>query len=360
MLFSVSDAGIRFGLLAVKNVGRQFLERILAERTYGKFTSFDDFVNRMSGGDLNRRMVESLIKAGTFDSLGIYRSRLLAVYESMLDCVSEKSRNQPAGQLDMFSIPGTEAAAPRAVYPELPDLGIREKLMMEKEATGMYFSGQMLDDYRRHVESLKPDAIADFVSEESDVADRTHAKIAGMITAVSQKNSKNGDRMAFFTLEDRTGEMEGIVFPKTYEQYGHLLLCDSAVLAEGTLSVREDEPPKLLVNALIPLIENDRYTEEKAETPVAQAAPSEKTASAPSKQTPQATPRRLYLRVPEMDSPIGRKAKNLAELFDGTFPTVFYDASRKEYQKEVLGVALSDYVLREFRSLLGEENVILK
>jgi DNA polymerase-3 subunit alpha len=151
MYFSVGGNDIRFGLLALRNVGRQFLERILEERRHGKFTSFDNFIDRMPAGELNKRMVESLLKAGTFDGLGVARSRMLAMYELMIDRASEKGKNNLDGQLDMFSMQMGAGTTPKFEYPELPELAIREKLLMEKEATGMYFSGQMLDEYAKHV-----------------------------------------------------------------------------------------------------------------------------------------------------------------------------------------------------------------
>ena len=130
--FTVTDGSIRFGLLAIRNVGRQFLEQILEERRRGKFASFEDFINRMQAGDLNKRMVEALIKAGTFDRLGVFRSRLLAAYERIIDQAAEKGRNNIVGQLDMFSALSGDAGGGEQLfdYPPLPDLTPREKLLM--------------------------------------------------------------------------------------------------------------------------------------------------------------------------------------------------------------------------------------
>ena len=200
MLFSVCGKDIRFGLLAVKNVGRQFLQQILSERKFRPFTSFDDFLSRMSAGDLNKRMMESLIKSGTFDNLGIYRSQLLAVYEQMIDRAAEKGKNNLEGQLDMFSALGMVEEAPRVEYPNIPELGVREKLLMERDATGMYFSGQMLDEYGKHIKLLRPHPLSELLSEEVELVDKQRIEVAGIIGAVSVKNTRNGDRMAFFTI----------------------------------------------------------------------------------------------------------------------------------------------------------------
>ena len=352
MLFSVSGKDIRFGLLAIRNVGRQFLSQILDERRSAPFASFEEFINRMGGGDLNKRMVESLIKAGAFDCLGIYRSRLLAVYERLIDQEAEKGRNNLAGQLDMFSMPGLVPAeqATYISYPELPDFSPREKLMMEREATGMFFSGQLLDSYSKHLATLSVAPINTYVGEEADVADRATVTVAGMITSVTVKNTKNGDRMAFFSLEDQSGEVECVVFAKRFEQISYLIRADIAVCVTGNLSVREEEKNKILVNQVEELIENAAFREHtpKKDIPKPTTSP-----------TPQ-QPKRLFLRLPSRESELWKRAQNLLEIFEGGFPVAFYDAEQKQYDFDMPAVALSRYVLEELRALLGEENVILK
>lgn len=370
MYFSVCGKDIRFGLLALKNVGRSFLQAILEERKHGAFRSFEDFINRMPSGELNKRMVESLLKAGTFDGLGVYRSRLLRVYENMIEQATEKGRNNLDGQLDMFSAMGAETAAPKCEYPEIPEFGVREKLLMEKEATGMYFSGQMLDEYSRHLEILKPDSIADYVGDESDPVDKARVSVAGMVTSVTLKNTKNGDRMAFFTIEDRMAEIECIAFARQYSEAAHLIHTDSGVFVSGTVSIREDEPPKILVNRIEGLVENARFRADKAVeqqeeqrdsaprvTPDGETATG-RTAKPSSESVP--SPKRLFLRVPNEKSTAFCKALNLTELFDGSFPAYFFFADDKRYETTPHGIALSDYVLTQLRELLGGENVILK
>ena len=350
--FSVSGQDIRFGLLAIKNVGGQFLERIVAERRRGPFTSFEDFVARIPAADLNRRMVEALIKAGTFDRLGVFRSRLLAAYEELLDRASEKGKDNLDGQLDMFSQAGASVELPQFSYPPLPDLTVREKLMMEREVAGMFFSGSMMENFTSHLADLAPTPISEVISEENNLADRAPVKIAGMITSVSVKNTRSGDRMAFFTVEDQYAEMECVAFAKTFAEVGHLVRADNAVFVSGTLSRRDEDAPKLLVNRLEELIENADYqSAPKPEKPAPAASP------APAHT---ASPRRLFLRVPDLECEPYRKAKNLTEIFDGTFPVAFYNAASKQYDFSHPGVALSDYLLAALRELLGEGNVILK
>ncbi len=358
--FSVSGKDIRFGLLALKNVGRSFLQAILSERKHGRFTSFEDFINRMPAGELNKRMVESLLKAGTFDGLGVYRSRMLRVYETMIERVAEKGRNNLDGQLDMFSMMGAETAAPACEYPEIPEFGVREKLLMEKEATGMYFSGQMLDEYSKHVALLKPDSIAALVGDDCEPVDKSLATLAGIVTSVTLKNTKNGDRMAFFTLEDRMAEIECIAFARQYKENAHLIHSDSALFVSGTVSVREDEPPKLLVNRIEALVEDRRFRPEEHTAPQKNESSHQKQTVSEKPQRVEATPKRLFLRVPSQKSIEYCKALNLVEIFDGSFPGYFYFADEKRYETEAHGIAVSDYVVNELKNLLGADNVILK
>ena len=256
---------------------------------------------------------------------------------------------------------------PKFEYPEVPELGVREKLLMEREATGMYFSGQMLDEYSKHVEILKPESISDYVGDECDPVDKARVSLAGIVTSVTLKNTKNGDRMAFFTIEDRMAEIECIAFARQYGEYAHLIHTDSGVFVSGTVSVREDEPPKILINRIEGLVENIRFRpEDVAPRQTAQGMHRASAESRPQASVPtaapaaNAAPRRLFLRVPNDKDKLYLKALNLAELFDGTFPVYFFFADEKRYEVTPHGVAVSDYVLSEFRALLGEENVILK
>lgn len=367
--FAVTDGNIRFGLLAIRNVGRQFLEQILDERRRGKFASFEDFINRMDAGTLNKRMVEALIKAGTFDRLGVFRSRLLASYERIIDQAAEKGRNNIAGQLDMFSMLANPAGEKEQMfdYPPLPDLSPREKLLMEREATGMFFSGQLLDSYSKHLKLLSPMPITDLTGEDAAPQEKQRVTVAGMITGVTLKNTKSGERMAFFRLEDQYGEIECVVFARQFAESAHLVRTDLAVAVTGTVSLREDEPPKILVNRMEELTDNASFREptEKAPAPSparsteGQGTPSAVPSTAPTTPVPQ-HPKRLFLRVPDRTGPIWVKAHALAEIFDGPFPLAIYDASTKQYDFGHAGLTLDDYVLKQFRDLLGDENVILK
>jgi len=364
--FSVSGEHIRFGLLALKNVGRVFLENVVAERgRSGPFRSFDDFLERMAEYDLNKRQIESLIKSGAFDGLGVYRSRLMAVYESMIDQLQSKNRSNLTGQLDMFSEALTER--PTFSYPQLPEYGLRELLAQEKEASGMYFSGHVLDGFSRALAEPDITQMRELCRTDEDGdwlhADRERVTVAGIITALTSKTTKNDERMVFFTLEDRYAEMECIVFPKTLTVLADAVRIDAVVRVTGTLSVREDEPPKVIVQGCRLLEENDNYsgpkptaepTEEKPATPKAAEGQKPKSNILPERA------RIVYLRVPDLDGALWKKVKTILEIFEGAVPVSVYDSKTGSYHKQELGFDSTPFTVNELIVLLGAENVVLK
>ncbi len=359
MTFHVAPGGIRFGLLALKNVGSAFVAAMLRERERGDFASFDDFIERMAGTDLNKRMIETLIRAGCFDRLGIDRARLLDAYERIIDSVQQKSRTNLLGQLDLFAaIPDATSKPQGFVYPDLPPMSLREKLMMEKECSGLYFSGHILDDYADHIASLDVTPVrdilaaheSDFDGERDRFADKKPVKVAGLITSCTRKTTKKGDVMLFFTLEDRMGEIEVLAFPRQYLAYAEILHPDTAISLNATVSARADETPKLILNEAAELFVNERYAAMPKGRTDAPAPP-------PAPRLPRTDkPRRLYLRVPDQSGMPYQKTLNLARIFEGGVETLIYDRASGKYAR-IGGVALSDYVFAEFVRILGEENV---
>lgn len=415
MTFHYDGEAIRFGLLSLKNVG-DALGTILSERDRKPFASFEDFLDRL-GGNVNKRQIESLIKAGTFDVEGFttHRAQLLAVYEDMIETRAAKSRANLEGQLDMFSmLDGSADLAPSSgtVYPDIPEYTLRQKLMLEKEASGLFFSGQLLDDYTECVASLSPRSISELMplGEAADedgtslvptVSDKERIRIAGVITNVTAKTTKNEERMAFFTVEDAGGVIECIAFPKVYRDVSDLIRPDTAVYVEGTVSLRDEEPTKILVNVLGALVDNAHFkasaptvrsnTEKKpapkvskptstgaynpyaAMPPSPSAQTSKPTAaynpyeSMPStSQAPKTTgtPKpaaRLFLRVPDLEGEHYRKALNLVEIFcDGTTAVFFYDQKNAAYTPCLGHVRLTPFVKERFVRLLGDANVVEK
>ena len=360
--FHVSGEHIRFGLLALKNVGKNFLDAVVDERhRSGPYRSFDDFLDRLCANDLNKRQIESLIKAGAFDHLGVYRSQLMAVYEQMVDQLQSKNRSNLTGQLDMFSQGVGER--PEIQYPKLQEFKLNDLLAQEKEATGMYFSGHMLDGFSKALSAPDLTSIKDLCATDVGgdylMPDRARVVVAGIVTSLTGKTTKKDERMAFFTLEDRFGEIECLAFPKIYAQYSHFLQADAVLRIEGNLSIREEERPKILVSTLEPLLDDH------APPRVMPEAEARASSASPQKVVPPATrpverTRILYLRVPSLDDPKCKKVLNILEIFEGDLPVSLYDASTAKYQKLSLGFDCSEYTLNELISILGKENVVLK
>ncbi len=345
--FHVSDSGIRFGLLALKNVGLRFVEQIIAEREKnGPFTSFENFLSRMAEGELGKRQVEALIKSGAFDSFGVYRSQLLAVCEEQVEQILSRKRGNLVGQIDMFSALGEDIGISSYTYPDIPEYTTRELLLLEKESSGMYFSGHLLDDYRLDMQSKDATEIAELLAsfEEGNETPTYHDKdkvtVCGMITAKTVKNTRAGAAMAFLTVEDRYAEIEIVVFPKQYESFSHILLADTAVSVTGNLTEREDEPVKIIASSISALRTNRQMESEQ-----------EKTASSAQK--------KLYLRVDNLSSPTTREAMEILRLSVGSEEVLFYDKSTRKYVKpKGLKVTVADMTLGALRALLGAENVV--
>ena len=352
MHFQVAGENIRFGLLALKNVGHQFVTAIINERKRKKFSSFEDFVERMSASELNKRMVEALIKSGAFDGLGVYRSRLLAGYEKLIDTLNERTRTNIAGQLDMFS--GlSQSSAPSFEYPIINDFSIREKLMLEKECSGMYFSGHLIDSYSRCVEALNvksiSEVISDFNEDTGHYHNRQQIRFAGIVGSISRKATKSGDTMAFFILEDRFGEIECVVFAKQYMRLSSMIRTDNAICVDGSLSYEDDAPPRILVSNIVSLVDNADF----------KPMQSQKVAVQEEKQQ-DIKIKKLYLRVPSMSSNELRKCENLVAIFPGNVQIVYYDSYEKKYVTSGQGINLSAYLLTVLESYVGKENVVYK
>lgn len=251
--------GIRFGLGGVKNVGHGAVELIEKERAHGAFASIFDFAERVSGEMLNKRTVESLIKAGAFDGLGLNRAQLLSVYERLMDDAAQKRRQNVAGQMSLFDM-GLGTGAPSGIMYDVPPMEEHPRkalLSMEREMTGVYITGHPLDeaaDLLRSGFTTVAD-VREMAEGEEHGADYDGAQVsmAGILTLCKGKITKKGAMMGILSLEDLTGQIEGLVFPKVYERYVPLLNVDSLVILDGKLSFREEEEPKLLVDAVRPL-----------------------------------------------------------------------------------------------------------
>ena len=333
--FTVAEDGnIRYGLLALRNVGVGFVNELILERKKKPFTSFSDFIERMMDKDINKRQVESLIKSGAFDSFGIYRSSLLAVYEKMIDLCSEKQRSLMTGQVDLF---GNTERADTVEYPKIPDFTVKEKLALEREVSGLCFSGHLIDEYKDIVSKIDRTEMMRIMIESTD---NEAVTVCGVINGITAKSTRSGKDMAFITLEDETAELEVIIFPDMYASKRELFTVDTPLVIKGRVSQKEDEYPKIVAENA------ERITEYTVIPTKPVAKPKEAT---------------LYLRVESVDSASFKRAVAIADIFDGACKVVFYDKSTGKYIKMAdRGVLASDFVIRQLVEILGSENVVLR
>ena len=348
--FTVVGDDLRFGMAAVKNVGRGFVRTLMAERERsGRFASFDEFCRRMYGQDLNRRAIESLIRAGAFDSMGCKRKALLQIMDTVLDSVNAAGRKNVAGQLDLFGMDapegGAEAAAVR--MPEVEEFSAAELMSMEREMTGLYLSGHPMDGYRDAVRRLRATPIgsilADFAGEGGPqrFADGQNITVAGIVSSYKTRTTKNNSMMAYVDLEDDSGSMELIMFQRALDTGRACLKENAAVVVQGRISVRDEKEPQITVDSIRPLADVAG-----AGAPAAAARP-----EAPPRQ-------KLYVRMDSTDAKRLRKLELLLEMFPGDTQMVLYfkDSGKRLGASCILHSAL----LRELREMLGEENVVVK
>ncbi|MCI6362270.1 DNA polymerase III subunit alpha [Intestinimonas butyriciproducens] len=341
--FTVDNGNIRFGLVAVKGVGRGVIQNLLAERgRSGRFTSFPDFCQRMMGADLNRRVVESLIKCGAFDSLGYKRSQLMEVYGQVLDGIAQQRRKNLEGQFDLFEGGGEDESSgiPELVLPNLPEYSRSQLMTMERETTGLYLTGHPMDEYREAARNAKAAPIgailSDFAKEDGPETyrDEQRLSIAGIVASSKTKTTKNNTLMAYVTLEDDTGAMELLVFARVLGESGGYIKENAPVLATGRLSVRDEKAPQMLVDSIRPLGEAGTAVKERE------------------------SGQKLYVKVPTAQSPQFEKIKKIFLMFPGEQQAVFYfsDTRKRMGTPCVIHPAL----IRELGEMLGGENVVLK
>ncbi len=254
--------GIRFGLGAVKGAGQHALDAIVQERTRsGPYRDIFDFARRVTDERVNKRAVEGLIRAGAFDSTGHNRAQLLFVYESAMDGAAQVRKRNVAGQMSLFGeAEGLLAEETSPTLPAVKEYPLRTLLSMEKEVTGVYITGHPLDEYRDALEAMDfSTAFLDELKESEDHGmrfDGRRVRLGGILSDVRSKTTKANALMGFVVLEDLTGQIEGLVFPRVWERISAELTPDNPVVLTGRLSVREDEAPKLLVDEVQPLQRN--------------------------------------------------------------------------------------------------------
>ena len=378
--FTVVGKDIRFGLVALKNVGAGFIDSLVAEREAGgPFRSLQDYIERMSGHELNRRATESLIKSGAMDSFGLFRSQLLNMYDPIAEAVAESAKTVAEGQLGFFESGDLMADADVIAPPDLSEFSKFELLAMEKETAGLYLSGHPMQEYAAALEKAGAVPLGEILrdyaqpeDEEGDsaVRDSSHRfadgeelLIAGIVGAVKSKTTKSGSAMAYVTLEDSSGSMEILCFSRVLGEGGLYLRAGNAVAVRGKLTVREDEKPKMIADAVAPAASppppsvpgsfrrgNEDEAPPRGSPPLRQEAESS------------ASPRKLYLRINDRNRSALPRAESLLAFLSGSTQVIYYDENTKTYRPAPsgLGADWSEPLSRRLVSLLGRENVVTK
>ena len=340
--FTVVGKNIRFGLQAVKNLGRGVIARMVEERRGGgEFTSFYNFCKRMSGRDFNRRAIESLVKCGALDGLGNNRREMLLSVERVMESLEADKRRNVEGQLGFFDSPQSgEAGEPSLQKAE--DFSSADKLSMEKEVTGMYLSGHPMAAYAGLYQTggyARMDEILQSAGDQEAgrYQDGQWVTVLGMVVGVRKKATKNNTQMAFVSLEDMYGALTVLLFSQALEQYGNLLYEGAVVEVAGKLSFTENKEPELVCNAMsVPA------------DPTSLGAPAEKPVRPG-----------LYLRFSSKEDPRYRKALQYIAIFDGVSDLYvsFQDTGKLLRAPAKYRVDVNRPLLRALEALLGEKNV---
>ena len=356
--FTVEPEGIRFGLVAIKNIGRGFIQAVVRERERGgDFTGFQDFCERMYDSDINKRAVENLIRAGAFDGFGARRSQLIAVHDKLLDSIGASRRQNVEGQLDFFgmSSAATQRRSVEMILPDIPEYAPEELMRQEKEVTGLYLSGHPMAAYRdvaRRAGAVHIAAInEDFAQEGGPTSFRDEQRItvAGIVTAYRTKATRSGSLMAYATVEDDTASIELLCFSRTLEKYGRLLGEGSAVLIQGKLSVRDEKPPQILCDEVRSLTGHQSGGPgPEPSVPERQGRPGVQVLEG----------KVLWLRVPSKSHPALAHINRVISMFPGQTPArlVFTDTGKRMGTTCLLGKSL----VEELVEALGKENVVIQ
>ena len=341
--FTVSGENIRFGLVAIKGIGWGMINGLVAERERGgPFRDFEDFCRRMAGGELNRRAAESLIRAGAFDGMGCKRRALVQIAGPVIDSIARSQKENISGQFDLFGDGGAEGEIASFPLPEVEEYTAREKMAMEKEATGLYLSGHPMDEYRERVRRVGAAPIgalmADFAQSDGPhrFADGQYVTLAGVISSSRTRTTKNNSLMSYVVLEDDTGSMELIVFQKTLDTCGAYIRENEIVLAKGRISARDEKEPQLMCDSVRPISDLSGAAEAAREE----------------------AERRLYVKLPSVTDPGMRHLELVLKMFPGSDKMVIW--CEKEQKKLAARCQFHEVLLDELRECFGEENVVLK
>ena len=363
--------GVRFGLLAVKNLGRGIIRDIINERQMnGKYKGFTDFCKRAYGRELNKRTLESLIKCGALDSFSVNRRQMLSGYESILSSIDAEKKANISGQMSLFG--GFEEEHDEEDnLPRLAEYSLRELLNMEKETTGLYLSGHPMNEYNGIIEKIGASKVLEIKQMSTEESDK-RVRLCGIVLSKKMKTTKSNDVMAFVTLEDTTGSLEALVFPRVLQENGGIINVNEAVVVEARVSSREDEETKLVAERFMTVEDAKRIpfapqaqSYQRKSAPIPMAEPSSVMQNpVPSAPKPSANSG-LFIRVPSEDSAEYKKAMEFLAVFEGLTPLYIHFSDTKKTVKAptklwVDATLENGYVPKRLAKIIGEENVVMK
>lgn len=336
--FSVQDNKIRYALNAIKGIGQNVVDEIVREREEnGPYRSVQDFMERLSTKEVNKKTIENFIKAGAFDCFPQTRKQQMAHYPVLLEQVERHRKDSVSGQFSLFDtglLEESEKVSMEAPYPKVGEYDVSQRLAFEKEVLGFYVSGHPLEEdadlLKKNVTARTADFIVDEESGEAPVADGARVTVGGMVTGKTVKITKNGQQMAFVTIEDMIGSLEVLVFPKDYEKYRSFLQDDARVLITGRASVGDEPVGKLILERIIPF---------------------------------EQVPKEIWLRFEskaDYDSRFEAVFRGLSD-YDGHDGVVIYLKDTKQYKRlpSSYDINASAGALEIAKAALGEENVVI-
>lgn len=334
--FTVCGNNLNFGLLAVKNLGRGLIEKIIDERNRnGKYTSLPDFIERMYDKDLNKRAFESLIKSGAFDCFDNNRKEMMCSFESIVDAIDVNKKCNVSGQIDFFSF--QNEAKPQYALKSMKEYDFKQLIAMEKEVVGLYLSGHPLDDYKPLYKKFNLTLTSNILHSDdfNGIKDGDIVKLICVIQSKKVLTTRSKATMAFLNVEDRVGSIEIVVFPQIYEKYAKDLIADNIILISGKVSIREDETPKILCDNIVSqkLIDNMLLDVDK----------------------------RLYLKFERYDKKLVNQVLDVLNKNIGETPvTIYYNDSKKRYDLKSSGVSYSNRLFNSLKCLIDGENIVYK
>jgi len=355
-MFTVSGNDLRYGLVAIKNIGRGFINEVVAERgKNGPFTGFEEFCRRMYGSDLNRRALDSLIRCGCFDSLGVNRRQLMLVCQSVVDSISDHRRRNVEGQMDLFGLSGGNDNSFGGIeIPDVPEYSKADLMRMERDVTGLYLSGHPMDEYKGIVKRVGAasigDVLGDFAREGGNVrfSDDQQIVVAGVIEDVRTRLTRNNSMMSYLMLDDGSGSMELLAFQKVIDESGTYMQVNTPVLVSGRLSARDEKEPQIVVNTLRPITDID---DKAGDGKTGDTEPS------PVLPSP-VLPSTLFVKLQTEAGPEYERLKLVHMMFPGSDRMVIHFSD----EKKTVGAKciIHDAFVSELREMLGAENVIIK